>query len=394
MARRGGNADRWPRRIRESAFAVLTHGVFDNPPASGLRDFLVQRGARVTFVVHPLQAEHGDVHHVVEYADGRELRRRSHRLAPRPPLTFATDLLTPVWPAAVDGWFGFNNLLAARGIAARRLGRADRVVYWAVDFVPDRFGEGSRLSRAYDRLDEWVCRRADWRVDLSPPALAGRTERHGLHRGPAAPGRVVPVGVWLDRTPRVPDDGWRAGRVVFLGHLVPRQGVDRLIRAVALARRDGAALELEIAGNGPQEGELRALADAEGVAEHVRFLGFISDHTEVEAFLASGSVAAAPYETSADSFTRFADPSKLKSYLAAGLPIVLTDVPHNAAELAERAGAEVAAFEPRALADSLRRCLESPEGWGARRAAALAYARGFDWSTVLGAGLADMGFVE
>ncbi len=231
-------------------------------------------------------------------------------------------------------------------------------------------------------------------MDLSPPALAGRTERHGLDRGPAAPGRVVPIGVWLDRIPQVPEDGWRARRVVFLGHLVPRQGVDRLIQAVALANRDGAGLELEIAGNGPQEPELRALADREGIADRVRFRGFIDDHVEVERFLADGSVAATPYETGADSFTRFADPSKLKSYLAAGLPIVLTDVPHNAADLAARGGAEVAAFEPRALADALRRCLASPEDWGRRRAAALAYARGYDWNAVLGEALAEMGFVE
>ncbi len=153
MARGEGGAAAWPRRIGESRFAVLTHGVFDNPPASGLRDFRVRRGARVTFVVHPLQAEHGELHHVVEYGGGRELRRRSYRLPPRPPLTYATDALLPLRLPAVDGWFGFNNLLAARGLLARRAGRARRVVYWAVDFVPDRFGPGTRLTRAYDRLD-------------------------------------------------------------------------------------------------------------------------------------------------------------------------------------------------------------------------------------------------
>ena len=33
------------------------------------------------------------------------------------------------------------------------------------------------------------------------------------------------------------------------------------------------------------------------------------------------SVALAPYAPDPDSFTRFADPSKLKSYAAAGLPM-------------------------------------------------------------------------
>lgn len=278
------------------------------------------------------------------------------------------------------------------GIAARARGRAGAVVYWAVDFVPDRFGAGSPLTRAYDRLDRWVCRHADHWVDLSRPALEGRAARHGFGPAETAHARVVPVGVWLDRVPTVTEDGWRARRVAFLGHLVPRQGVAQLVEAIALLRRRGDDVTLAIAGHGPQEEELRRGVAALGMGDAVRFHGFLSDHRDVEAFLATASVAAAPYETSADSFTRFADPSKLKSYLAAGLPIVMTDVPHNAAELAERGGAEVVAYEAEAIAAGILRCLESPAGWRARRAAALAYARGFDWNTVLAAALAPMGF--
>lgn len=384
----------WPRRIEAARFAILAHGAADSPPASGLRDHLVRRGARVTTITHPLMPEDGDRHDVVTYAGGRRVRRRSARLPGRPPYTYALDALVPPWPPAVDGWFAYNNLLAARGIAARALGRADRVVYWAVDFVPDRFGPGTLMTRAYDRLDAWVCRRADHRVDLSRAALEGRAARHGLGPGAAAPAQVVPVGVWLDRVPQVPEDGWRARRVAFLGHLVPRQGVARLIEAVALMRGGGDAVVLDIAGRGPQEEELRGLAGRLGVADAVSFHGFLSDHRDVERFLAGASVAAAPYRDSPDSFTRFADPSKLKSYLAAGLPIVLTPVPHNAGELAREAGAEVVADDAGAIAAALGRCLASPEEWSRRRAAALTYARGFDWDTVLRGALARMGFID
>jgi len=373
---------------------MAAHGAADSPPGSGLRDYLLARGAHVTTVFHPLVPEHGDRHEIVTYRPDGRAWRRIVRLPSRPPYTFPLDALVPPWPPAVDVWFGFNNLLAARGIAARAAGRAGRVVYWAVDFVPDRFGAGSPMTRAYDRLDAWVCRHADHWVDLSRPAMEGRAARHGLAPGQAAPAQVVPVGVWLDRVPQVPEDGWRARRVAFLGHLVPRQGVARLVEAIAVLRRRGDDVGLDIAGHGPEEPELRRAAAALGVADLVRFHGFLADHRDVEAFLTRASVAAAPYETSADSFTRFADPSKLKSYLAAGLPIVMTDVPHNAAELAARGGAEVVAYAPEAIADGIARCLASPESWGARRAAALAYAVGFDWNTVLGAALPRMGLVE
>jgi glycosyltransferase involved in cell wall biosynthesis len=102
----------------------------------------------------------------------------------------------------------------------------------------------------------------------------------------------------------------------------------------------------------------------------------------VERLLAEASLGVAPYRPSDSSFTRFADPGKLKAYLAAGLPIVLTDVPPNAEELALEAGAEIVPYDAEALADGLLRGV-APDGWARRRGAALDYARGFDWAVLL-----------
>jgi glycosyltransferase involved in cell wall biosynthesis len=118
----------------------------------------------------------------------------------------------------------------------------------------------------------------------------------------------------------------------------------------------------------------------------------VEDHTTIERILAAGSVAVAPYDTEIDSFTRFADPGKLKVYLAAGLPIVLTDVPPNARALADAGAAELCAFSPAALADAIERVLASPELWRRRREAALRTAREYDWPAVLAGALAALGF--
>src|SRR5205085_7506685 len=107
------------------------------------------------------------------------------------------------------------------------------------------------------------------------------------------------------------------------------------------------------------------------------------DHRDVERLLARCSVAVAPYAPSTDSFTRYADPGKLKAYLAAGLPIVLTDVPPNARELAAEGVAELVTFDAAAIADAVARASSSRERWLERRAAALAYARRFDWAVLL-----------
>jgi glycosyltransferase involved in cell wall biosynthesis len=364
-------------RLEDASFAVVANGFADGP-AQALRDYLVERNARVFEVAHPLTPEQGRTHVVSTYADARRTRTRWIRLPLRPPASYALDPLVPLRTPRVDVWFGFNPLACARGLAARRLGRAARVVLWSVDFVPDRFGPGP-LTRLYDRIDRLCCTRADGRVELSEAARDGRNVRHGLVVGAGAPTHVVPMGAWLDRVPTVPEDGFSARRVVFLGHLVPRQGVATLVEAIALLTD----VTLDVIGTGPEETRLRERARALGLGDRVRFHGFVESGAEVERLLAQASIAAAPYEPTETTFTRYADPGKLKAYVAAGLPVVLTDVPPNARELAREAGATIVAYDPEAIAAAIEHGLEAEDVWRARRSAALRYARRFDWQALL-----------
>lgn len=378
------------RPIEDSTFAVAVNGANLSPPASGLVEYLLERGARqLTTVFHPLEPEHPPVHEITVYQAGREVRRRAIRLPSRPPYTYVFDPFVPPVAPRVDAWFGFNSLASARGLFERRIGRVRKVIHWCVDFVPDRFGR-SPITRAYDTLDRLCCQRADARFELTEPALEARSERHRLTAGRAAPTRVVPIGAWLDRIPRTPEDGWQARRVVFMGHLAPRMGLGVMVDALAQLAARSVDFVAEIAGAGPLGEELRARAAAAGLDEKLRFLGFIADLRDVETFLARGSVGIAPYDPKS-ALTPYADPGKIKAYLAAGLPTVTTSAPFNARELAADAGAEVVPFEPGEFASAIER-LMSPDEWIARRRAALAYSEGFDWNRILGPALESLGF--
>lgn len=374
-------------RICDSSVTLVANGLPDSPPAAPVRDFLLDAGATVTTVFHPLSPEDPGLHVVSRYRDGAVTQTREIRLPSRPPLTYALDPLVPVRLGSADLWIGFNNLAAAQGLVRRRLGRARRVVYWAVDFVPDRFGPGSPLTRVYDIVDRVVSKRADLRVELTSAALQGRSERLGLGED-AAPVHVAPIGAWYDRIQKAPEDGWRTRRVIFVGHFVPRQGVRTLLEAVALLPD----VRLDLTGKGPLEAELRHRVAELGLEGRVRFHGYLSDHRDVERLVATAAVAAAPYNTGMNSFTRFADPAKLRTYTGAGLPVVLTDVPPNAAELAREAGAEIVADDPHAFAAAISRILDSPEKWTRRRADALRYAAGFDWDRIVAGTLARLDF--
>jgi glycosyltransferase involved in cell wall biosynthesis len=364
-----------------SVFAIVANG-FAEGPAQALRDYLVGREARVMTIFHPLTPEQGTRHVITTYANGRRVRERTIHLPLRPPLSFLLDPLIPLLPPRVDAWFGFNPLACARGLVARSHSRADFVVVWSVDFVPDRFGIGTLPTRVYDRLDKLCCMRADGRVELSETARDARNRRHDLPSN-APQAQIVPMGAWIDRMATTPTDGFRRRRVVFLGHLVLRQGVEKLLEALAVLVDRGEEVAADIVGTGPLEARLRQRANSLGLERLVRFRGFVADHRDVERLLAGSSIAVAPYRPSEDTFTRFADPGKLKVYLAAGLPIVLTGVPPNARELAQAAGAEVVDYDAAAIADAISMLLANPEAWRARRRAALTYARRFDWAVLL-----------
>src|SRR5205814_6416929 len=175
----------------------------------------------------------------------------------------------PLVSPRVDAWFGFNPLACARGLVAR----APFVVLWSVDFVPDRFGTGTIATRIYDRLDRLCCVRADARVELSEAARDGRNRRHRLPPR-AADAHVVPMGSWLDRVPTAPPDGFTHRRVVFLGHLVGRQGVDTLLEALAVLAARGEPVRAEIVGTGPLEATLRTRSTELGLDATVTFHGY------------------------------------------------------------------------------------------------------------------------
>ena len=378
------------RLLSDSTFAIVASGFADGP-AQALRDYLVGHDATVVMVAHPLVPEQGRRHVVTTFANGGRTGRRTTWTPLLPRLSFAADSFIPLVPPRVDVWFGFNPLAAARGLVDRALGRADAVVLWSVDFTPDRFGVGTRFTRLYDALDRLGCRRGDARVELSAHARDARNRRLRLEDS-RTPTHVVPMGAWLDRVPVVPTDGHESRRIVFLGHLTAGRGVSMLLDALALLRSRGSVATLEVIGDGDQLAALRARASALELTEAVRFRGFVADHREVERLLATGSVAVAPYVPSEATFTRWADPGKLKAYLAAGLPILLTDVPPNAGELARDAGAQIVSFDAASIADSIEQLLDSPAEWLARRDQALHYVRRFDWPLLLGELLDRLGF--
>ena len=167
---------------------------------------------------------------------------------------------------------------------------------------------GGRFYRAL----EWLLK---WRTDLF---LFESSYIAGLFRDEIGqpPGivRVVHNGVGnAEFAPIVPRPD--ATDIVCLGELRPVKAFDVLIEALAILESGGRRVTATIAGEGPDEAELKALTARFGVADLVRFVGF---RPAREAF-AMGRMMVIP--SRAESL-----PYVILEAAAAGVPIVSTRV--------------------------------------------------------------------
>jgi glycosyltransferase involved in cell wall biosynthesis len=64
-------------------------------------------------------------------------------------------------------------------------------------------------------------------------------------------------------------------RLLTAGRLIPRKGIDRLLRALARARAEHPHIRLTVVGSGPEEARLRLLARELGLDAAVEFRGFV-----------------------------------------------------------------------------------------------------------------------
>jgi len=100
---------------------------------------------------------------------------------------------------------------------------------------------------------------------------------------------IVHYGIEPDGEPR-PYEG-SVPRLLCVGRLIPIKGHIVLLRAFAEARRRIPGLELQIAGRGPLEPALRALAKELDIEDAVHFLGYVAP---VQKAIADAAVVVVP----------------------------------------------------------------------------------------------------
>jgi glycosyltransferase involved in cell wall biosynthesis len=161
--------------------------------------------------------------------------------------------------------------------------------------------------------------------------------------------------------------------LVSMGTLAWHKGFDILLRAYA--RLQSPAPDLLLAGAGPEQPQLAALAQQLGIARRVTFLGLVSGQDKVN-LLRSAVLFVCPSR-------REAFANVILEALAAGLPVVASDVDGNPELVHDgKHGLLFPNADDAALAQRLQRLLATPACLVRMQAAIPAFIQNFDWPLV------------
>jgi glycosyltransferase involved in cell wall biosynthesis len=357
-----------------------------------LRDWLLRRHApRVVYVAFPFSRSAARCVQVERHENGSVRIRKSLVRFKRPePLSYLKDVFYAVLygfrdargaEIAVAG----DNLLTLAFLVLRRLGIVRRVVYYMIDYTPVRF-RNSLLNALYLALDRVAAYGADQVWPLSERMISARFEAGRIDPSRVT-WRVVPYGNHPVELPATAPVDRHC--LVYLGAVLRDKGSSLFVPVLRQLCQHG-DYRFVLLGDGDDADTLRDEIRHAGLADRFTLHGYVEDIRDAARILAGCGVAVAPYDPAASrGFTFYADPGKLKLYLGAGLPIVLTAVPPIAARIEREGAGLVAEYDPADLAAKIRRIADSPDYPEYRRKAAILGAT-YDWNRIFPAALAPL----
>jgi len=225
-----------------------------------------------------------------------------------------------------------------------------------------------------EQREAFVYEHAAGLLALTPLLLDDIRSTYGV----TVPGEIAPDGVDLKQAeaPLMLPQNTGVPMLLYLGSLHPWKGVDTLIRAMKHVTR-GAQLTI-VGGNSARIAELRALAASVGVGNKVIFVGPVEPGRRFE-WIHRADVCLLPL-TATSIGSRYTSPLKLFEYLAAGKPIVVSDLPSMRAVLEhDKHAVLVEDASPEGFATAIERLLAQPALRTRLGNAAREHAKNFTW---------------
>jgi glycosyltransferase involved in cell wall biosynthesis len=239
------------------------------------------------------------------------------------------------------------------GLTLRKLRLARKVIFVSVTHFP----HNKRLFRFIDKVSQNACDAVWYQTQRMQEVKA----EEGWIKNKGIPRILVPIA--LDVGSKGSANRVERRNVGYVGRLDKDMGLDLAIDAFSEVVKIVPDAKFVIVGSGPFEKQLQEKAQMLGLADKIEFKGFIGDRKAVEEVLARCALGVVPYIPMPGDPMYYADSSKVKEYLQAGIPIIITKVPEIAAEIGRDKAGFVVEYNKEEIAEAMTKLLTDDELW-------------------------------
>jgi glycosyltransferase involved in cell wall biosynthesis len=373
---------------KNKKFIIATHSDTTGPSQNFLEFAVRKEYKKILYIGHPLypqtsqQGSHWEL-----YKKGKLVRKKEIKHKKRRDLFHYLHhiYLDFIWVIKSkekwDVYLGSDNLNTFCGIFLKWIGKVDKVVYYTIDYVPQRF-ENNLLNKVYHWIDVFCVKHSDITWNLSPRMVEAREKLDKLNKKYERKQILVPEGIWFDRIQRLSFERINKNQLVFVGQLAFRLGVQMAIKAVPHVVKKIPNFKFIVIGKGPDKEKLEKLVSELKLEDYIKFTGFVQDHKDVEKIISECAVGIAPYSDKERSLTYYCDPSKTKIYMGCGLPIIMTDIFYNAEEIEKSGAGRIVKYNEISIANAIVEMMMNSEKLKRYKEAAVEYIKELDWPII------------
>lgn len=371
---------------------VIVSHIFTRGASQELADYLKDKVKELVFIGHPFYYCE-DTRSTVEWIkNGKLVKKKFFKNLKLPEfLSYLKDIIATFYFLFKTGfksdiYIGVNCFNATLGVLLRSFRLCKKVIFYTIDYADTRY-ENKVFNFLYHLMDRIAAKYADYVWNVSAKISERRIER-GINRKNRHPAQVVPIGTNFLQIKRLPVEQIERYRLAYVGGMEPIFGLQLLIEAFPEILSQVPQAELVVIGTGTYAPVLKEIIEKEPWGAKIDYKGFIGDHKQIEDILAKCSIGFAPYMPDKTSYKYYADVTKPKVYMASGLPVIITNVPPIAIEIAKREAGIVINYNKEELINATVKLLTDVNLYNRMRQNAIQFASEFQWDQIFQKALA------
>jgi len=251
----------------------------------------------------------------------------------------------------IDDFFTVNAFIAWTGIILKKLGLVKRTIFWVWDYYPPIHKSKIIMFMRwmYWYFDKQATTGSDRIIYLNQRMVDVRKKLHILNTSQIP--IIVPIGTNTIKRQKLRNKF----ALVFLGVVKKSQGLDLFFDSLPYLKTLPQKLSLHVIGGGPDESHYQTRAALSHIP--IYFHGYESDDSKVDLMLSGYGIGIATYIPDPSNVSYWGEPSKIKRYLSAKIPVITTDVFEFSKTITTTGCGIVIPYKPRKFSSAVKKIL-------------------------------------